>query len=166
MQRCSERNTVGLVEIPKTCTHDALIGAIDRVVSASSSPETLALHLPDGCFVSPCAMALLGVWGLHLREQGLRLSVVGNDDTRRYLSRMDVFQSLDIPFAGNFERHNEAGRFVPIKRIEGNSCKPAVDVVCDRILRQLDDASGVLTVPVTTRQERKKGKIPVACQPR
>ncbi len=55
---------------------------------------------------------------------------------------------------------------MPMKRIEGDSCKLAVDVVCDRILRQLDDASGVLTVPVTTGQERKKGKIPVACQPR
>ena len=110
-------------------------------------------------------MALLGAWGLHLREQGIRLSVVGNDDTRHFLSRMDVFQTLDIPFTENFEHHNAAGQFVPIKRIEGDLCKPAVNVVCDRTLRQLDDASGVLTVPVTTRQERKKGKIPVACQP-
>ena len=45
---------------------------------------------------------------------------------------------------------------MPMKRIEGDSCKLAVDVVCDRILRQLDDASGVLTVPVTTGQEKKK----------
>ena len=66
-----------------------------------------------------------------------------------------------------------------MKRIEGDSCKLAVDVVCDRILRQLDDASGVLTVPVTTGgggrtrnhcnhlahqlASLKKGKIPVAC---
>ncbi len=75
------------------------------------------------------------------REQGIRLSVVGNDDTRRYHSRMDVFQTLDIPFTENFERHNEAGRFVPIKRIEGDSCKPAVDAVCDRILRHSDCSS-------------------------
>ena len=46
-----------------------------------------------------------------------------------------------------------------MKRIEGDSCKLAVDVVCDRIVRQLDDASGVLTVPVTTGQERKKAKF-------
>ncbi len=111
-------------------------------------------------------MALLGAWGLYLREQGIRFSVVGKDDARCYLSRMDVFQTLDIRFTETFERHIAAGRFVPIKRIEGGSCKPVVDVVCDRILRRLDDASGVLTVPVTTRQERKKGKIPVACQPR
>ena len=102
-------------------------------------------------------MALLGAWGLYLREQGIRFSVVGKDDARCY---------LDIRFTETFERHIAAGRFVPIKRLEGDSCKPVVDVVCDRILRRLDDASGVLTVPVTTRQERKKGKIPVACQPR
>ena len=149
---------MSLIELLRTCTHDALIGAIDQVVSASSSPETLALHLPDGCFVAPCAMALLGAWGLHLREQGIRLSVVGNDDTRRYLSRMDVFQTLDIPFTETFDRHNAAGRFVPMKRIEGDSWKPAVDVVCDRTLRQLDDASSVLTVPVTTRRGRSEKK--------
>jgi hypothetical protein len=76
------------------------------------------------------------------------------------------YETFDIPFTDKFERHNEAGRFMPMKRIEGDSCRLAVDLVCDRILRQLDDASGVLTVPVTTGQERKKGKIPVACQPR
>ncbi len=157
---------MGLVELPQTCTHQALIRAIDQTAPASSCAGTLALHLPDGCFVAPCAMALLGAWGLYLREQGIRFSVVGKDDARCYLSRMDVFQTLDIRFTETFERHIAAGRFVPIKRIEGGSCKPVVDVVCDRILRRLDDASGVLAVPVTTRQERKKGKIPVACQPR
>jgi hypothetical protein len=103
-------------------------------------------------------MALLGAWGHHLREQGIRLLVVGNDDTRRYLSRMDVFQTLDVPFTETFDQHKAAGRFVPIKRIEGDLCKPAVDVVCDRTLRQLDDASGVLTVPVTTRRGRSEKK--------
>ncbi len=49
--------------------------------------------------------------------------------------------TLDIPFTENFERHNEAERFVPIKRIEGDSCKPAVDAVCDRILRHSDCSS-------------------------
>ena len=90
--------------------------------------------------VAPCAMALLGAWGLHLRDQGIRLSVVGNDDTRRYLSRMDVFQTLDIPFTENFERHSAVGRFVPMKQIEGDSCKAAVDAVCDLVLHQFDNA--------------------------
>ena len=68
---------------------------------------------------------------------GVHLTFVGNDDARRYLSRMDVFQTLDIPFTENFERHNAAVRFVPIKRIEGDSCKPAVDVVLPRQERSL-----------------------------
>ena len=63
LQRRSERNTVGLVELPQTCTHDALIGAIDQTASALSSSSIVALHLPDGCFVAPCAMALLGRLG-------------------------------------------------------------------------------------------------------
>ena len=58
-------------------------------------------------------MALLGAWGLYLREQGIRFSVVGKDDARCYLSRMDVFQTLDIRFTETFERHIAAGRFVP-----------------------------------------------------
>ena len=131
---------MSLVELPRTCTHQALIGAIDQVGFALAAAEMLALHLPEGCFVTPCAMALLGAWGLHLREKGIRLSVVGNDDARRYLSRMDVFRTLDLAFTENFERHNEAGRFVPMKQIEGESCKPAVDAVCDLVLHQFDNA--------------------------
>jgi hypothetical protein len=91
---------VSLIELPRTCTHEALIGAINQLASANSEGTT-ALHLPDGCFVTPCAMALLEAWGLRLRDRGIRLSIVGNDDTRRYLSRMDVFQTLDILFTEN-----------------------------------------------------------------
>lgn len=104
----------------------------------------MVLYLPEGCFVTPCAMALLGAWGLSLRERDVRLSVVGNDDARHYLSRMDVFHTLDIPFTENFERHSEVGRFVPMKRIEGDSCKHAVDAVCDLVLHQFDNARDFL----------------------
>ena len=135
---------MGLIKLPRVCTHEALIGAIDQVTSASLIGGTLALHLPEGCFVTPCAMALLGAWGLRIREQGTRLSVVGNDEARRYLSRMDVFRTLDIPSTENFERHNEAGRFLPMKRIEGDSCKTAVDAVCDLVLHQFDNADEFL----------------------
>jgi hypothetical protein len=133
-----------MVELPRSCTHEALIESIIGVASSPSTAETIALHLPEGCFVTPCAMALLGAWGLHLRDQGVRLSVVGNDDARRYLSRMDVFHTLEIPFTEGFVRHNEAGRFVPMKRIEGDSCKHAVDAVCDLVLHQFDNARDFL----------------------
>ena len=45
------------------------------------------------------------------------------------------YETFDIPFTDKFERHNEAGRFMTMKRIEGGSCKPVVDVVFGRILR-------------------------------
>ena len=131
---------MSLVELPRSCAHLGLIEALNRCGVTTPSGESVAIHIPDGGFVTPCAMALLGAWGLHLRDQGIRLSVVGNNDTRRYFSRMDVFQTLEIPFTENFERHNEAGRFVPMKQIEGESCKPAVDAVCDLVLHQFDNA--------------------------
>jgi hypothetical protein len=89
-------------------------------------------------------MAFLGAWGLYLQSMGGGISVTGNDDTRRYLARMDVFQALDIPYTENFERHNEAGRFVPMKLVQGDSCKSAVDAVCELVLHQFDNAGDFL----------------------
>jgi hypothetical protein len=135
---------VSLITLPTRCTHQTLIKALDESGLRQESAGQVALHLPDGCFVSPCAMAVLGAWGLYLRGIGGRLSITGNDDTRRYLARMDVFQTLDIPYTENFERQNEAGRFVPMKLIQGDSCKPAVDAVCDLVLHQFDNARDFL----------------------
>ena len=131
---------MSLINLPTRCSHQTLIQALDEAGQAQRSANRVALYLPDGCFVSPCAMAFLGAWGLYLQSMGGGISVTGNDDTRRYLARMDLFQTLDIPYTENFERHNEAGRFVPMKLVQGDSCGSAVDAVCELVLHQFDNA--------------------------
>ncbi len=70
---------MGPVELPQTCTHDALICAIAQKASNSSSAVTPALHLPRGCLIALCAMTLLGAWGHVLGNQSIRPSVVDTD---------------------------------------------------------------------------------------
>jgi STAS-like domain of unknown function (DUF4325) len=135
---------VNLITLPTRCSHLALIQALYSAGQIEQASNRVALNLPDGCFVSPCALAFLGAWGLYLRGMGGRLSISGNDDTRRYLARMDVFDTLDIPYTEQFERHNETGRFVPIKLVQGDSCKSAVDAVCELVLHQFDNAGEFL----------------------
>ena len=135
---------MSLITLPTRCSHQTLIHALDSAGQVQQASNRVALHLPDGCFVSPCATAFLGAWGLYLQSMGGGISVTGNDDTRRYLARMDVFQTLDIPYTENFERHNEAGRFVPMKLVQGDSCGSAVDAVCELVLHQFDNAGDFL----------------------
>ena len=45
---------MGLVQLPKTCSHLSLIEAIDQKGVGLGPNETIAFHLADSCFVTPC----------------------------------------------------------------------------------------------------------------
>jgi hypothetical protein len=58
---------------------------------------------------------------------------------------MDLLRILDVAYEEGFERHPETGRFIPIRLIDDpQSCKGAVDAICDLVLRQFDNARAFL----------------------
>src|SRR5262249_44257175 len=105
----------------------------------------VTLQVPEGCFLSTGALSFLCGWGLRQRQAGVTIRFVGDDDARRYLSRMDVFHVLEGPFAETFNRRSEAGRFLPLRLIDGSvACGSATDALCDLVLHQFENARAFL----------------------
>lgn len=129
------------VKLPQNCYHQDLIEALDEAGVLHESADRIAFQLPAPCFVSTSAMAFLGAWGLLQKRKGSSFTFVGNDDTCKYLSRMDLFCALDIPYTESFKRHSEIGRFIPVCLVDcETSCQKATNSICDLVLHQFDNA--------------------------
>ena len=128
------------VQLPNNCNHQNLIKTLGSAGILSDFSGKIAVQIPDPCFISTAAMSFLVSWGLLQRNEGGRFVCVGNPDTCSYLSRMDLFDTLDISFDETFERHSEKGRFIPVKLVHDvRSCQKAVDDICDLVLHQFDN---------------------------
>jgi hypothetical protein len=130
-----------LIRLPNHCTHQDVIAALAEAGLLAAPPEKIAIHLPDSSLVYPSAIGWLAAWGIYQRQRrGTRLVITGDDNSRRYLSRMDLLAALESPFTEDFVRKPAAGRFLPVTLItDDQSAKFAVDSICDLVLHQFDD---------------------------
>lgn len=79
----------------------------------------VTLSLPAGyCYLSPLAIAAVSAWGDTLRDRGVAIGCE-NVDTRGvgYASRLHMFDYLGCQGPAVVE-HEEAGRFIPVTRID------------------------------------------------
>ena len=80
------------------------------------------LILPTGyCYLSPMAVATIAAWGDTLRQSRVRITC-HNVDTRGvgYAARLHLFDYLGCDGPAVIE-HEEAGRFIPITKIESQA---------------------------------------------
>src|SRR5262245_6636389 len=118
------------IVLPRTCSHTLLIRALAGAGTLKEPAPKVTLQVPEGCFISTGALSFLCGWGVRQRQSGATIRFVGDDDARRYLSRMDLFRVLGVPFAETFIRHNESGRFLPVRLIDGpEACGAATDAL-------------------------------------
>lgn len=88
---------------------------------------------------------MLGMWARTIRNPSCSVSIEGDEQVVRYLSRMDVFRALEVGYNERFVRHPSAGRFIPVKFVADSSdCNSAVNAICDLVTRQFDDAPSFL----------------------
>lgn len=128
------------VDLPEYCTHLGMLQAIGEAEVFIQEWDHLVFRIPPGCFVSSSAMAFLAAWGQLCCEEGKIFKFIGDQDTLRYLSRMDVFQCIGFEFEETFERHQEVGRFIPVKLIVNDeSVSEGSNAICDLILRNFDN---------------------------
>lgn len=138
-------NAMTIVSLPRACTQRSLADVLAESRALDADWERLLVLLPDKSFVSTGAIALLTSWGLLQRQRGAELAFQGHKETMRYLARMDVFRHLEFEYRERFERHAEAGRFIPAKLVQdADSVRTAVDSICDLVLHQFDNASEFL----------------------
>lgn len=103
--------------------------------------DAICINIEDGCFLNVDVIALLFAWCLEQRNAGKTITLDGAHDRVQYLARMDFHKHLEIA-EPSFTRHDEVGRFIPIKLIGSHKdVNDTVDAISDLVLHQFDRAS-------------------------
>lgn len=129
------------IKLPAAVTHQTFVESLAAAEVSGLTGEAYKLHVPQKCFVSPSAIALMCAWGQDVRRRGHDLAFFGDEETLRYLARMDLFKLLHVPYQEDFERHAEAGRFIPLHTVENTKqCLQAINRIGDLVLHNFDNA--------------------------
>lgn len=126
--------------LPVNCRFDGFVDALASGEALGGDWDSLVIHLPPHTFVHCAAVAFLCAWGSDQRRRGRRLLLRGDDDTCRYLGRMDLHSHLGISLEEG-HRQAETGRFLPLRLVrDGDAVFGAVNAICDLVLHQFDNA--------------------------
>lgn len=135
------------VFLPQRVSHLRVFDALAKAgLLERTPPERILFHLRPSAFVSTAAIGQIAAWGLHARSRGACVEFRGPRDPMDYLSRMDLFRCLGFEvYEEGFERHAEAGRFIPIRLVtDSDSVAAAYNAVSDLVLQQFDNAAEFL----------------------
>jgi hypothetical protein len=129
------------IPLPEFCNSDTLIETLDEHEVLHGSDDTVRFHVPEDCFVTCGALAYLAAWGRRTLRNGGEIQFSGAEDPRRYLSRMNLFEHLEVPYEEDFQRRDATGRFTPIRLIEGASdVEPTTNEILELVLHQFENA--------------------------
>jgi hypothetical protein len=132
---------MALIQLSSPVTHKTLLHGITEAKLSGMPRETYAIYLEDGCFFSCSGLSLLAAWGQSLVASGNKIKIQGDEDTCRYLARMNLFKILNIPYEEDFVRRVETGRFIPLhKAVEMSDCLELIRRIGDMVLQQFDNA--------------------------
>lgn len=129
------------VKLPTVVSHQSFLEALAVGDVMGLSGETYRVHVPRKCFASSSGIAVMAAWGQSIRRKGHDVEFYGDDETLRYLARMDLFKILEFPYRENFERHSEGGRFMPLHKVENSKdCVKVINRIGDLVLHHFDNA--------------------------
>ncbi len=134
-----------VIHLPETVTHKTLIAALAAEGALNEEWGRVDIDFPSRCFVEQGAVAFLCEWAVRHTAVGRKVGFYGDESTLRYLARMDVFKHAGFDYHEKFQRHPEAGRFIPARLIEDDrDVLAASNAICDLVLRQFDNARAFL----------------------
>ena len=136
-----------VIRLPsRSCNHEALIEAIHRSGARDAENLEIKVQLQPNTFLSTAALALLCAWGLLRRKHGCTFGFIDPPERLSYPARMDLFRHLDVDYRESFTRHDEKGRFLPLKLItdRGPAVRDVVEAVRDLVALQFDGADSFL----------------------
>ena len=112
--------------------NDATIRTLRNFLSVNTpflNPDQsaiLRLH-KNWAYMDPMALAVTAAWGGWCLRNGRRVEVVGEPGPyTNYAARMRLFQHLDIEYTIPIKEHEEAGRFMPLRKVSTASDLNAV----------------------------------------
>lgn len=128
----------------KKVTLTGLVESLGEADAFGGSWDGFVVQMQNDSFIEVDAMAFLCAWGKGCIKEGRRLLLRGDDDTLRYLARMDLHDHLGIDYDPG-ARQDETGRFLPLKLIgSGDDVYEATNAICELILNQFDEATTFL----------------------
>jgi hypothetical protein len=133
------------IVLPQDCNHIDVIHALHDAGAFASDASQITVTVPRNAFLHTPAIAFLCAWALDQEQQGRTVRFAGDQNVLNYLSRLNLFRHIQQPYAEQFNRHDAAGRFIPLRLIADElSVGDASNAVCDLVLRNLDNAEAFL----------------------
>lgn len=132
---------MSIVRLPRrSCDHRKLIAAIAESGLAEAEDCEVKVQFQPGTFMTTSALAQLCSWGLLRKMQGCSFRFLGEKGVLAYSSRIDLFKHLAFDYEETFERHDESGRFVPLRLLtdRGASLASAVEAVCELVQQHIE----------------------------
>ncbi len=132
---------MSIVRLPrKTCDHHQLIAAIVESGLADAEEREIKVQFQPATFMTTSALAQLCSWGLLRKARGCTFRFLGERTALSYPSRVDLFKHLEFDYEETFARHDESGRFIPLRLLtdRGASLAGAVEAVCELVSRHVD----------------------------
>ncbi len=129
------------IELPQFAHFGHIIETLYRNDIYELKDNKINIVLPEECHFTPEGLAFLCAWGMQAKDRGCTIQFSGDTDIQNYLSRMDLFEHLDFSFEEKFNRHNELGRFIPLRLISDyTDVVPATNDICELVIHQFENA--------------------------
>lgn len=117
----------------------------NRPFEDHSSEAVLELH-PKWVHVEPLGLSMLAAWGAWCRRGGYDIRAENLGRQAAYLSRMKLFDHLGIDFDPAMREHEEAGRFLPLRRVRRREEVSPVIADISALLHLHDDPESLSAV--------------------
>jgi anti-sigma regulatory factor (Ser/Thr protein kinase) len=105
--------------------NSAFLGNIDPFLSSfdPSNPDFLEITANEKWIsVHPMILSMVTALGLTIEPQNIQCAKF-TAKSKNYVSRMKLFETLRIPFNGDFTEHEASGRFIPLRVIQNTQEK-------------------------------------------
>lgn len=114
----AESKPIGEIHVPLNFSPTAAMRWIGEWSAVRDAPEVTVV-VPKGAFITPGGMTLLVSCLCARRAKGLATFIRANhdDETFRYMQRMDACKILGITVEERFSRRDAACKFVPLRQL-------------------------------------------------
>jgi len=102
------------IHLPTDCKLTDLASVLAKS-EALNDGEPVKFVLPQGTFLSLGVIAFLCAYGIRLKSEGRTVSFYCRHDAGSYLSRMGLFDYLQLDDQVKIEGRSEIGRFLPLR---------------------------------------------------
>ncbi len=133
------------IQLPQTCHFQELAQCLSRATRSCNSSSEIIVCVPQKCHIPPAGLSVLGAWTQHHAALGRRVRFTADgaamNSRLRYMARMNLPALAGDDVEEDFERHPEAGRFLPLHSIrDTKDCWKVICALGDMILHQFENS--------------------------